>query len=78
MRVEIYFDFSCPFAYLASTQIEALAARAGARVVWRPMLLGGVFRGAGHGDEPMRKMNPAKARHNLLDIERWAGRWGVP
>jgi 2-hydroxychromene-2-carboxylate isomerase len=78
MHVEIYFDFSCPFAYLASTQIEALCARAGAAVVWRPMLLGGVFRSTGQADEPMRSMNPAKARHNRLDIDRWAERWGVP
>jgi 2-hydroxychromene-2-carboxylate isomerase len=78
MHVEIYFDFSCPFAFLASTQIEALCARAGAGVVWRPMLLGGVFRGAGQPDEPMRAMNPAKSRHNLLDVHRAAERWGVP
>jgi 2-hydroxychromene-2-carboxylate isomerase len=78
MHVEIYFDFSCPFAYLASTQIEALCARAGAALVWRPMLLGAVFRGAGQPDEPMRAMSPAKTRHNLLDIHRWAERRGVP
>lgn len=76
MRIELYFDFSCPFAYLASTQIEALCARAGAELVWRPMLLGGVFHAIGH--EPMREMGPAKARHNRLDMHRWAERWDAP
>jgi 2-hydroxychromene-2-carboxylate isomerase len=76
MRIELYFDFSCPFAYLASTQIEALCARAGAELVWRPMLLGGVFNAIGHA--PMAQMGPAKARHNRLDMHRWAERWDVP
>lgn len=76
MRIELYFDFSCPFAYLASTQIEALCSRAGAALVWRPMLLGGVFKAIDH--EPMREMGPAKARHNRLDMDRWADRWDVP
>ena len=41
-RIEFFFDYSCPYAYLASVQIEALAARCGAELVWRPFLLGGV------------------------------------
>jgi 2-hydroxychromene-2-carboxylate isomerase len=76
MRIELYFDFSCPFAYLASTQIEALCARGGAELVWRPMLLGGVFNAT--GQDPMASAGPAKARHNQLDMHRWAERWGVP
>jgi 2-hydroxychromene-2-carboxylate isomerase len=76
MRIELYFDFSCPFAYLASTQIEALCARAGAELVWRPMLLGGVFNAVGH--EPLLEMSPAKARHHGLDMHRWAERSNVP
>jgi 2-hydroxychromene-2-carboxylate isomerase len=76
MRIELYFDFSCPFAYLASTQIEALCARAGAELVWRPMLLGGVFQALAHA--PMEEMGPAKAQHNRHDMHRWAARWDVP
>ena len=47
MQIDFYFDFSCPFAYVASTAIEDLARRAGARLVWRPMLLGGLQRAIG-------------------------------
>ena len=82
MRVEIYFDFSCPYAYIASTQIEAACVRAGAALVWRPMLLGGVFRAlegsTGDSNGPMARMGAAKARHNLLDFQRWAEHWHVP
>jgi 2-hydroxychromene-2-carboxylate isomerase len=75
-RVELYYDYACPYAYLASTQIEALCARTGAELVWRPMLLGGVFRALGVGDGPA--LGPAKARLNHLDMHRWADWYGVP
>ena len=75
-RVELYYDFSCPYAYLASTQIEALCARTGADLVWRPMLLGGVFKALGTPDGP--SLLPARARLNLLDMHRWADWFGVP
>src|SRR3954470_14288629 len=72
--LELWFDFSCPYAYLASRQ----ASRFGVEIDWRPMLLGGVFRGIGAGDGPMATLSPAKAAHNLRDMHRWAARFGVP
>jgi 2-hydroxychromene-2-carboxylate isomerase len=75
-RVDFYYDYSCPYAYLGSTQIEAIAARAGAEIAWRPMLLGGVFRAIGAPDTP--NLGPAKARLNLLDMHRWADHFGGP
>ena len=33
-KLHFYYDIVCPFAYLASTGVEALAERAGAEVVW--------------------------------------------
>jgi 2-hydroxychromene-2-carboxylate isomerase len=38
--IEFYFDPISPYGYMASTQIEALAARYGREVDWRPVLLG--------------------------------------
>lgn len=76
-EVEYWFDVVCPYAYLGSTQIEAVAAAAGARVVWRPMLLGGVLNARGTPD-PNAAMPAAKARHNALDMMRWAEVWSVP
>ena len=75
-RVELFYDYSCPYAYLASTQIEALCEAYGRGAVWRPMLLGGVFRALGVPDSPV--LSPAKARLNDLDIHRWADWFGVP
>jgi 2-hydroxychromene-2-carboxylate isomerase len=75
-RLELFYDFACPYAYLASTQIEAIAARTGAELVWRPMLLGGVFKAIGTADGP--SFGPAKARLNHLDMHRAADHLGVP
>jgi 2-hydroxychromene-2-carboxylate isomerase len=78
MHVELWFDFSCPYAYLASRRIEALVAAAGATLSWEPMLLGGVFRATGAGDGPMATLGPAKAANNTRDMHRWAERFDVP
>jgi 2-hydroxychromene-2-carboxylate isomerase len=76
--LEIYWDFSSPFAYLGSTQAEALAARTGATLAWRPMLLGGVFKTIGQADVPLMTWSQAKQRYYYEDMQRWAAYWGVP
>lgn len=78
MALEYWFDISCPYAYLGSTQIEAVAARHGVELSWQPMLLGGVFRAVGTPDNLAAGMPPAKARHNALDMLRWADAFDVP
>lgn len=78
MRLDFYYDIVCPYAALASTQVEALAARTGAELRWVPVLLGGLFRAVGAPTNPAAQMNPAKARHNLRDIARSAEHRGVP
>lgn len=76
--LELWFDFSCPYAYLASRRAPQIARAAGVELAWKPMLLGGVFRGIGAGDGPMATLGPAKARHNLQDMHRWAELFGAP
>jgi 2-hydroxychromene-2-carboxylate isomerase len=74
-RVEYFFDFGSPTSYLAWTQLPKIAAAAGAEIVWRPMLLGGVFKATGNAS-PVAV--PAKGRWMNQDIARWAARYGVP
>ncbi len=73
--LEFFYDFVSPYSYLASTRVEALAARTGATLRWRPFLLGGVFKATGNSS-PLDL--PAKGRHLWLDLERWARRLNVP
>ena len=77
-RVDFFYDVVCPYAYLGHTQIVDVARRAGAELVYRPFLLGGVFRGIGAGDGPMAGMPAAKAAMNARDLARWADWFGVP
>jgi 2-hydroxychromene-2-carboxylate isomerase len=72
-----YYDVVCPYAYLGSTLAPRLAEAAGVRLVWRPILLGGLFRHLEAPQEPARAMPPAKARLNALDMLRQADLLGV-
>ena len=74
-RLEYFFDFGSPTSYLAWTQLPGLVAETGAELVWRPMLLGGVFKATGNAS-PVNV--PAKGRWMGSDIARWARRYGVP
>jgi 2-hydroxychromene-2-carboxylate isomerase len=73
--IEFFWDAASPYTYLASTQIEALAERTGARLVWRPFLLGKVFEATGNR---MPAAIPAKGKHLFADVQRWAAHYGVP
>jgi 2-hydroxychromene-2-carboxylate isomerase len=42
--LEFNYDISCPFAYIASTRVQSLAARTGATLHYRPVLLGAIYR----------------------------------
>jgi 2-hydroxychromene-2-carboxylate isomerase len=77
-RLEFWFDFSCPYAYLASTQVEALAKRTGAELDPRPMLLGGVFRARSVPQNLYSVIPPARLTHNVADQRRWARWFDVP
>ncbi len=73
--VEFFFDFGSPTTYLAYTQLPRIARETGATLMYRPMLLGGVFKATGNAS-PVTV--PAKGRWMGGDIARWAQRWGVP
>jgi 2-hydroxychromene-2-carboxylate isomerase len=76
--VECFFDYSSPWAYLGTTQIERVAAEAGARVVWKPFLLGALFKAIGTPLVPIATMPEVKRRHVMIDLGRWASHWQVP
>lgn len=76
--ITFYYDVVCPYAYLASTQIEAVAARTQTEIEWVPVLLGGIFRAIGQADVPAAAMPKAKQHLNLLDMKRYAAHYGVP
>lgn len=74
-RAEFFFDFGSPASYLAATQLDGIAARTGADIVWRPMLLGGVFKSVGN-QSPATVA--AKGAWMQKDLARFAKRYGAP
>ena len=41
------FDFVSPYSYIASEKIDAIAERFGRKVIWKPILLGAIFKHLG-------------------------------
>lgn len=70
--IEFHFDFSCPYAYLASLQLDAIEVRTSRPIALRPFLLGGVFAAIGQAQNLTATLSPAKQRHNRADLLRQA------
>ncbi len=71
--IEFYFDFSSPYAYLLSEQIEAVATKYGRSVKYKPTLLGVVFKQT--GSAPLTEI-PVKgdySKHDFARSARFAG-----
>lgn len=73
--IEFFFDFSSPYSYLASEQIDAVAARHGRTVDYRPVLLGAVFKAS--GGAPLTEQYGPKADYSKHDFARSARFAGV-
>ncbi|HEY9548862.1 MAG TPA: 2-hydroxychromene-2-carboxylate isomerase [Kiloniellaceae bacterium] len=73
--IDFYFDFSSPYGYLAAEQVDALAARHGRDVAWRPILLGVVFQQT--GGQPLLNI-PLKGGYARHDLARSARLLGLP
>jgi 2-hydroxychromene-2-carboxylate isomerase len=74
--IDFYFDFSSPYSYIASEEIEAVAERHAHEVHWRPVLLGVVFKAS--GGAPLTETYSPKARYSVRDFARSAAFVGVP
>ena len=70
--IDFFYDIVCPYAYLASTQIEKMAERCGARVRWVPTLLGGIYRSIQAPQIPATSWPVAKQRIGARDLQRQA------
>ncbi|GGL57788.1 2-hydroxychromene-2-carboxylate isomerase [Wenxinia marina] len=75
-EVEFWFDPISPYSYLATTQIDALAARHGATVRWRPVLTGITVTRV-MGLKPIPQV-PLKSDYSRFDLARLAAMFGVP
>ncbi len=72
-RVEFFYDYSSPWTYLAFTRIEEVCRAHEAELVWRPILVGGIFNTVNPSVYQSREQPvPAKARYLAKDLRDWA------
>lgn len=75
--ITFYYDIVCPFAYIASQRIEALAEQRGATIEWRPILLGGLYQHHKNDQQPSQKWAESKVRHNIRQLTQEAERYNI-
>lgn len=74
--IDFYFDFISPYAYLAATKIDVLAAKHGRDVDWHPFLMGVTVMQV-MGLKPIME-TPLKSDYALIDRPRMARLMNVP
>lgn len=77
-RIEFYFDFGSPNAYLAYKRIPEIEKRIGQVFEIKPILLGGVFKATGNQSPFVAFANvPAKLSYERLEMTRFIKRHGI-
>ncbi|RZF26314.1 2-hydroxychromene-2-carboxylate isomerase [Paraburkholderia sp. UYCP14C] len=74
--IEFWFDFGSNYSYLSMMRIEALAAARNVAIVWRPFLLGPVFRQLGFDNSPF-VLQKEKGAYVWKDMERQCRKYGI-
>lgn len=74
--VEFWFEFASTYSYPAAMRIGPAAQAAGVTVVWKPFLLGPLFREQGYESSPFMQY-PTKGRYMWRDIERICAAHGI-
>ncbi len=73
--VEFYFDLGSPYSYLAYYHLLQIAEQQEIQIVYKPILLGGVFKATGNRS-PIEI--PVKGVYSILDMQRWAEYYQIP
>lgn len=74
-QLKFYYDVASPYSYLAFARIQDVAKASGVSVLYRPFLIGGVFRAT---NNQMPSSNPARGRYMLKDLKRWSEAYSIP
>ena len=78
MQVEYFFDCSSPWTYLSYSRIESICAQYTAELIWKPILVGGVFNSVNESVYEQRANPvPVKAKYYAKDLQDWARHQGI-
>ena len=71
--IEFYFDCSSPWTYLAFVEILPLSQRQNVEIIWKPILVGGIFNSVNQDVYQFRENpNPLKLEYSGNDLNLWA------
>ena len=72
-KLEFFFDCSSPWTYLAFKEIENLCLRQNLELIWKPILVGGIFNTMNPSVYESRS-NPIKEKaiYSQKDLQEWA------
>lgn len=82
-KVEFFYDCSSPWTYFAFTRFQPLAAELNLAVLWRPILVGGVFNAVNQEVYASREAlfkgeNQRRLDYYMKDLQDWASLCGLP
>lgn len=75
-EIEFWFEFGSPYSYLSVMRIEAAARQRGVRIVWKPFLLGPIFRALGMETSPFL-LQKEKGAYVWQDLARQCRKYGL-
>ena len=75
-QIDFYFDVVSPYSYIASTLIDNILERNNAKLIWKPILLGGVFKSIEGVIAP--GLVPVKKPYLIKDLERLSTFYNIP
>jgi len=71
--IEFYFDCSSPWTYLAFVEILPLSQRQNVEIIWKPILVGGIFNSVNQDVYQFRENpNALKLEYSANDLNLWA------
>jgi 2-hydroxychromene-2-carboxylate isomerase len=75
-EIEFWFEFASNYSYLSVMRIEDAARRCGVRIVWKPFLLGPIFRELGFETSPFL-LQKEKGTYMWQDMARQCRKYGL-
>ena len=75
-EIEFWFEFGSNYSYLSVMRIEDAARRRGVRIVWKPFLLGPIFRALGMETSPF-VLQKEKGAYVWQDMVRQCRKYGL-
>jgi 2-hydroxychromene-2-carboxylate isomerase len=75
--LEFWYEFGSNYSYLSVMRIEALAEQHGVTIVWKPFLLGPIFKSFGWDNSPF-VLQKEKGAYVWKDIARECEKYGLP